>query len=65
MIRTLPWQQRNPLLLPLQAQPAELFQLPAEVAEFTRVALHGRLDTERSVYVGPRPRSVMGTAKPG
>ena len=57
--------RHNPLLIPLQAQPEELFDLPTGVAEFTRVALHGRLDTERSVYVGPRPRSVMGTAKPG
>jgi hypothetical protein len=49
--------------LPVQADPAPVQQ--AGPREYTRVVAAGQLQHERSILVGPRPRSVMGTTQPG
>lgn len=33
--------------------------------EYSRVWCQGELQHERSLFVGPRPKTVMGSAKPG
>lgn len=48
-----------------QAEGAELSELPPQPAEFTRVHVQGQFDHDASLYVGPRPRSSMGSATNG
>lgn len=48
-----------------QAEPCELESLPQNPAEYTRLSAKGTFQHDKSVYVGPRPRTVMGTANPG
>ncbi|KAL3152716.1 hypothetical protein ABBQ38_012307 [Trebouxia sp. C0009 RCD-2024] len=49
----------------LKAEGAELSELPPQPAEFTRVHVQGQFDHDASLYVGPRPRSSMGSATNG
>lgn len=49
----------------LQGAGVELTDLPERPAEFTRVHLEGRFDHDSSLYIGPRPRSSMGSATNG
>ncbi|DBA82252.1 hypothetical protein WJX79_003765 [Trebouxia sp. C0005] len=46
----------------LKGTGVELNELSVKPAEFTRVHIQGEFDHERSIYVGPRPRSSMGSA---
>ena len=48
-----------------QAEGVELSELPPQPAEFTRVHVQGQFDHDASLYVGPRPRSTMGSATNG
>lgn len=49
----------------LQDAGVELNELSVKPAEFTRVHIQGEFDHESSIYVGPRPRSSMGSATNG
>ncbi|DBB15985.1 TPA: hypothetical protein ACH3X3_003354 [Trebouxia sp. C0006] len=49
----------------LQGAGVELNELSVKPAEFTRVHIQGEFDHESSIYVGPRPRSSMGSATNG
>ena len=49
--------------VPAQADPAPVQQ--AGPREYTRVVAAGQLQHERSILIGPRPRSVLGTTQPG
>lgn len=51
--------------LALQGDGVELNELPPKPAEFTRVHIQGEFDHASSLYVGPRPRSSMGSATNG
>ncbi|CAL5222265.1 g4603 [Coccomyxa viridis] len=49
----------------LQAEPVAISQATEALPEYRRVWCQGELLHERSIFVGPRPRTVMGSAKPG
>ena len=49
----------------VQAQPVAISQATEALPEYRRVWCQGELLHERSVFVGPRPRTIMGSAKPG
>ena len=49
----------------LQAEPYNILDSPETPEQFTRVAAEGTYAHDKSVYIGPRPRSSMGTATPG
>lgn len=51
--------------MPVQAEPKDLTALTAEAPDYTRTAGTGKFQHEKSVYIGPRPRTVMGTANAG
>ena len=53
------------ICLPVQDEGVELSELPPTPAEFTRVHIQGQFDHDASVYIGPRPRSSMGSATNG
>ena len=40
-------------------------QASGALPEYRRVWCQGELLHERSIFVGPRPRTIMGSAKPG
>ena len=40
-------------------------QASEALPEYRRVWCQGELQHERSIFVGPRPRTIMGSAKPG
>lgn len=48
-----------------QAEPYNILDSPETPEQFTRVAAEGTYAHDKSVYIGPRPRSSMGTATPG
>ncbi len=52
-------------LVATQGAGVELNELSVKPAEFTRVHIQGEFDHESSIYVGPRPRSSMGSATNG
>lgn len=49
----------------LSEDPTEVFGLPKTPEEYSRVAGSGEFQHDKSIYVGPRPRTVMGTANAG
>ena len=52
-------------LEPLQAEPVAISQASGALPEYRRVWCQGKLLHEHSIFVGPRPRTIMGSAKPG
>lgn len=54
-----------PLLECSQAEGLELNELPPSPKEFTRVHVQGHFDHANALFVGPRPRSSMGSATNG
>ncbi|CAK0786861.1 hypothetical protein CVIRNUC_010075 [Coccomyxa viridis] len=49
----------------LKAEPVAVSQASEALPEYRRVWCQGELQHERSIFVGPRPRTIMGSAKPG
>lgn len=49
----------------VQREPVSIFQSSEKPQDYQRVICEGELKHERSILVGPRPRSIMGTTKPG
>ena len=49
----------------VQAEPVAVSQASEALPEYRRVWCQGELQHERSIFVGPRPRTIMGSAKPG
>ncbi|KAK9815229.1 hypothetical protein WJX72_000329 [[Myrmecia] bisecta] len=49
----------------LQAEPVDILQAVDVPEEYTRVTCRGELQHDKSVFLGPRPRTVMGTSTPG
>ena len=49
----------------VQGEGVELSELPPTPAEFTRVHIQGQFDHDACIYIGPRPRSNMGSATHG
>lgn len=48
---------------PAQGEPLDLFSLEEAPAEYRRVAVEGAFDHARSQFVGPRTRTIAGSAK--
>ena len=53
------------VLVTMQAEPVAISQASEVLPEYWRVWCQGELQHERSLFVGPRPRTIMGSAKPG
>ncbi|CAL8465270.1 g4805 [Coccomyxa elongata] len=49
----------------LKGEPINILQSSERVKDYQRVICDGELKHERSILVGPRPRSVMGTTQAG
>lgn len=48
---------------PAQGEPLDLFSMEEAPAEYRRVAVEGAFDHARSQFVGPRTRTIAGSAK--
>ncbi len=59
------WQMGVANASAVQAPPVSISETAGSPPAYTRVTCTGELLHERSAFVGPRPRSSMGQARPG
>lgn len=51
--------------LVMQAEPVAIMEAAQRLPDYTRVVCAGEMQHGRSILVGPRPRSIMGTTQLG